>query len=234
MFVFIDNSVELNRAMPDFNLQPWHSCHKLIYVRPNPKTGVPIGHWPIPESFWPDQNTPTLVSRETLWNNFIFLMSLLHCWLSCGNIWKCLLLPARSCCTSRCEILLCGLWTNGDRQASLWQVWTGAISTYPVYFGKEVSTQLLAGMRTLLIKGTVNLNKLYLPAHVMLLPFVDWSWGLLISLISKICSHNHVFGPGNLSCSDLVVYVVPRCLWAAAWSRMIWGSLLDTWRPAPP
>lgn len=41
--------------------QPWHSCHKMIYVRPNPKTGVPIGHWPIPESFWPDQNSPTLV-----------------------------------------------------------------------------------------------------------------------------------------------------------------------------
>ncbi|MGH0117479.1 UNVERIFIED_CONTAM: hypothetical protein FKN15_078173 [Acipenser sinensis] len=43
--------------------QVWHSCHKLIYVRPNPKTGVPIGHWPIPEAFWPDQNSPTLPSR---------------------------------------------------------------------------------------------------------------------------------------------------------------------------
>ncbi|KAL6485287.1 hypothetical protein MHYP_G00073320 [Metynnis hypsauchen] len=43
--------------------QPWHSCHKLIYVRPNPKTGVPVGHWPIPESFWPDQNSPTLPPR---------------------------------------------------------------------------------------------------------------------------------------------------------------------------
>lgn len=42
-------------------VQPWHCCHKLIYVRPNPKTGVPIGHWPIPEAFWPDQNSPTLV-----------------------------------------------------------------------------------------------------------------------------------------------------------------------------
>lgn len=46
-------------------VQPWHCCHKLIYVRPNPKTGVPIGHWPIPEAFWPDQNSPTLV-REIL------------------------------------------------------------------------------------------------------------------------------------------------------------------------
>uniref|UniRef100_A0A665WSJ0 Integrator complex subunit 6 like n=1 Tax=Echeneis naucrates TaxID=173247 RepID=A0A665WSJ0_ECHNA len=45
-------------------LLPWHSCHKLIYVRPNPKTGVPVGHWPIPESFWPDQNSPTLPPRS--------------------------------------------------------------------------------------------------------------------------------------------------------------------------
>uniref|UniRef100_A0A3B3QWJ6 Integrator complex subunit 6 like n=1 Tax=Paramormyrops kingsleyae TaxID=1676925 RepID=A0A3B3QWJ6_9TELE len=45
--------------------QSWHSCHKLIYVRPNPKTGVPVGHWPIPESFWPDQNSPTLPPRPS-------------------------------------------------------------------------------------------------------------------------------------------------------------------------
>ncbi|XP_059417879.1 integrator complex subunit 6-like isoform X1 [Carassius carassius] len=43
--------------------QSWHSCHKMIFVRPNPKTGVPVGHWPIPESFWPDQNSPTLPPR---------------------------------------------------------------------------------------------------------------------------------------------------------------------------
>ncbi|KAL4609089.1 integrator complex subunit 6-like [Arapaima gigas] len=43
--------------------QPWHCSHRLIYVRPNPKTGVPVGHWPIPESFWPDQNSPTLPPR---------------------------------------------------------------------------------------------------------------------------------------------------------------------------
>uniref|UniRef100_A0A2K5ZUH4 VWFA domain-containing protein n=1 Tax=Mandrillus leucophaeus TaxID=9568 RepID=A0A2K5ZUH4_MANLE len=43
-----------------FGSQPWHSCHKLVYVTPNPKTGIPIGHWPVPESFWPDQNSPAL------------------------------------------------------------------------------------------------------------------------------------------------------------------------------
>ncbi|XP_062856524.1 integrator complex subunit 6 [Trichomycterus rosablanca] len=52
------------RPLSSFSPQPWHSCHKLIYVRPNPKTGVPVGHWPIPESFWPDQNSPTLPPRS--------------------------------------------------------------------------------------------------------------------------------------------------------------------------
>ncbi|XP_010795590.1 integrator complex subunit 6-B-like, partial [Notothenia coriiceps] len=51
-------------AISKSSLQPWHCCHKLIYVRPNPKTGVPIGHWPIPEAFWPDQNSPTLPPRS--------------------------------------------------------------------------------------------------------------------------------------------------------------------------
>uniref|UniRef100_A0A3B3ZIL3 VWFA domain-containing protein n=1 Tax=Periophthalmus magnuspinnatus TaxID=409849 RepID=A0A3B3ZIL3_9GOBI len=57
-----ENSVD-SRPVSSFAPQPWHSCHKLIYVRPNPKTGVPVGHWPIPESFWPDQNSPTLPPR---------------------------------------------------------------------------------------------------------------------------------------------------------------------------
>ncbi|XP_062998057.1 integrator complex subunit 6-like isoform X2 [Elgaria multicarinata webbii] len=58
-----DGLVDATRPINSFGSQPWHSCHKLIYVRPNPKTGVPVGHWPIPESFWPDQNSPTLPPR---------------------------------------------------------------------------------------------------------------------------------------------------------------------------
>uniref|UniRef100_H2UAA5 Integrator complex subunit 6 n=1 Tax=Takifugu rubripes TaxID=31033 RepID=H2UAA5_TAKRU len=54
----------LEGKMQKSGVQPWHCCHKLIYVRPNPKTGVPIGHWPIPEAFWPDQNSPTLPPRS--------------------------------------------------------------------------------------------------------------------------------------------------------------------------
>ncbi|XP_054647290.1 integrator complex subunit 6 isoform X2 [Dunckerocampus dactyliophorus] len=58
-----EENSESSRSVSSFSPQLWHSCHKLIYVRPNPKTGVPVGHWPIPESFWPDQNSPTLPPR---------------------------------------------------------------------------------------------------------------------------------------------------------------------------
>ncbi|XP_071951141.1 integrator complex subunit 6-A-like [Antedon mediterranea] len=43
----------------------WHNCHRMIYVRPNPKTGFPSGHWPVPESFWPDINSPMLPPRDS-------------------------------------------------------------------------------------------------------------------------------------------------------------------------
>uniref|UniRef100_A0A667IA37 Integrator complex subunit 6 like n=1 Tax=Lynx canadensis TaxID=61383 RepID=A0A667IA37_LYNCA len=60
-----DGLTDSSRPSNSFAAQPWHSCHKLIYVRPNSKTGVPVGHWPIPESFWPDQNLPSLPPRTS-------------------------------------------------------------------------------------------------------------------------------------------------------------------------
>ncbi|XP_044090212.1 integrator complex subunit 6-like isoform X6 [Neovison vison] len=60
-----DGLMDSARPSNSFAVQPWHSCHKLIYVRPNSKTGVPVGHWPIPESFWPDQNLPSLPPRTS-------------------------------------------------------------------------------------------------------------------------------------------------------------------------
>ncbi|XP_038173068.1 sarcoma antigen 1 isoform X2 [Arvicola amphibius] len=60
-----DGLMDLYRPSNLFAAQPWHSCHKLIYVRPNSKTGVPVGHWPIPESFWPEQNLPSLPPRTS-------------------------------------------------------------------------------------------------------------------------------------------------------------------------
>ncbi|XP_078732239.1 LOW QUALITY PROTEIN: integrator complex subunit 6 [Lampetra fluviatilis] len=58
-----DGGADLSRTTASCSPLPWHSCHRLIYVRPNPKTGVPIGHWPVPEAFWPDQNIPALPPR---------------------------------------------------------------------------------------------------------------------------------------------------------------------------
>ncbi|XP_075395107.1 integrator complex subunit 6-like [Tenrec ecaudatus] len=60
-----DGLLDSSRPGNPYAAQPWHSCHKLIYVRPNSKTGVPVGHWPIPESFWPDQNLPSLPPRTS-------------------------------------------------------------------------------------------------------------------------------------------------------------------------
>nr|XP_020034293.1 integrator complex subunit 6-like isoform X2 [Castor canadensis] len=60
-----DGLMDSSRPSNSFAPQPWHSCHKLIYVRPNSKTGVPVGHWPIPESFWPEQNLPSLPPRTS-------------------------------------------------------------------------------------------------------------------------------------------------------------------------
>jgi hypothetical protein len=40
----------------------WHSCRRLLYVQRSAQKGYAIGHWPIPESFWPDPNSPNLVS----------------------------------------------------------------------------------------------------------------------------------------------------------------------------
>lgn len=41
--------------------ESWQNVKKMIYVKYNPKTSMATGHWPIPESFWPDMNTKSLV-----------------------------------------------------------------------------------------------------------------------------------------------------------------------------
>ncbi|XP_059061896.1 integrator complex subunit 6 [Achroia grisella] len=45
--------------------QAWHSCRRLIYVpRTVAQKGFAVGFWPIPESFRPDPNAPTLPPRS--------------------------------------------------------------------------------------------------------------------------------------------------------------------------
>ena len=47
----------------------WQNCRKLIYVQRSAQKGYSVGNWPIPESFWPDLNSPSLVSEEVRASN---------------------------------------------------------------------------------------------------------------------------------------------------------------------
>ncbi|XP_022697204.1 integrator complex subunit 6-like isoform X3 [Varroa jacobsoni] len=44
-------------------IKGWQSCRKLIYVQRSVVKGYSVGHWPLPESFWPDHNSPALPPR---------------------------------------------------------------------------------------------------------------------------------------------------------------------------
>jgi len=44
----------------------WHNCRKLIYVPRSAQKGFPVGHWPIPENFWPELSASVLVSFSSL------------------------------------------------------------------------------------------------------------------------------------------------------------------------
>ncbi|XP_059483947.1 integrator complex subunit 6-B [Neocloeon triangulifer] len=41
----------------------WHNCRKLIYVPRSAQKGFPVGHWPIPENFWPELSASVLPPR---------------------------------------------------------------------------------------------------------------------------------------------------------------------------
>jgi len=43
--------------------QGWSSCRRLIYVQRSAVKGYSVGHWPLPESYWPDGNSPSLPPR---------------------------------------------------------------------------------------------------------------------------------------------------------------------------
>ena len=72
------------KSTPPPNLDPgklataWHNTRRMIFVKYNPKTNLPSGFWPIPESFWPDYNTSTLVSVDYC---TLQLLSFLASWL---------------------------------------------------------------------------------------------------------------------------------------------------------
>lgn len=58
-------SVDTNRnllspSVANTNSSTWQKQRRMIYVRTNIKGTV--GHWPIPESFWPTSSTSVIVS----------------------------------------------------------------------------------------------------------------------------------------------------------------------------
>lgn len=53
----------------------WHNCRRLIYVPRSAQKGYSVGHWPIPEAFWPDSTNSTLVS----WNIYIYIAVVFGC-----------------------------------------------------------------------------------------------------------------------------------------------------------
>ena len=51
-------------TLTDCDKATWTSCRKLIYVQRSAQKGYSVGHWPIPESFWPDIAAPSLPARS--------------------------------------------------------------------------------------------------------------------------------------------------------------------------
>ena len=58
--------VKVTQVVPPTLQQPsntsWHNLRRLILVPRSAQKGYSVGHWPIPESFWPDNTSGTLVS----------------------------------------------------------------------------------------------------------------------------------------------------------------------------
>lgn len=48
---------------PALNNTAWHNCRRLIYVPRSAQKGYSVGHWPIPEAFWPDLSCSALPAR---------------------------------------------------------------------------------------------------------------------------------------------------------------------------
>ena len=57
----VDSDHNNGGGKEDTRSTAWHNTRRMIYVRPNPKTNIPTGHWPIPESFWPNSSMTVLV-----------------------------------------------------------------------------------------------------------------------------------------------------------------------------
>ncbi|XP_070173292.1 integrator complex subunit 6-like isoform X2 [Littorina saxatilis] len=55
---------QLQQQQPQNNTTSWQTCRRLIYVPRSAAKGQFNGHWPIPEGFWPDVQSPQLPARS--------------------------------------------------------------------------------------------------------------------------------------------------------------------------
>lgn len=88
--VVLSNGDEKKRSQtPTPSSTAWQSCRKLIYVQRSAQKGYFVGHWPVPEAFWPDPNSPSLVRAKYILNHSSQLSDHLHfCALNMFNVWQ--------------------------------------------------------------------------------------------------------------------------------------------------
>ena len=60
---------------PSFQSTAWMSCRRMIYIKSSP----PSGHWPVPESFWPDPSLQALVVIFFWLSSWVLFCTI--CWL---------------------------------------------------------------------------------------------------------------------------------------------------------
>ena len=58
-----NNNINNHNEFNGMAKNAWQSTRKLIYVQRSAQKGYSVGHWPIPESFWPDLSCPSLPPR---------------------------------------------------------------------------------------------------------------------------------------------------------------------------
>lgn len=59
LYYHLDNAVRPVSPSPN---SAWKSTKRMILVKNSAQRGHSVGHWPLPESYWPDAKSKTLVS----------------------------------------------------------------------------------------------------------------------------------------------------------------------------
>lgn len=60
MCMYTENS----RPGTPTSVNAWKSTKKMIFVKSSAQRGHSVGHWPLPEAYWPDAKSKNLVCVE--------------------------------------------------------------------------------------------------------------------------------------------------------------------------